>query len=313
MRAESARPQDGAMPGRSLLACALAFAGLVAPCAAPAAVVPVHLTARDAVVRVAPGVRMRAWTFNGRMPGPTIRVREGDVVEVTLRNRVRPPGHGAPAVWHSVDFHAAQIAPNSAFVSVAPGKQHTFSFVASHPGVYLYHCGTGPMLEHIGMGMYGAIIVDPAAGRPPAQEVVLVQSELYGSVRHGWLRPSLRAMRRDPPRFVVFNGQSMRYSIHPIAVPVGQPVRVYLADAGPTIDSDFHVVGTIFDTVEPDGNPQSALHGVSTQLVPAGGAAVFELTFPQPGMYPFVSHSMRSADAGAMGHFAAQAGPSAQN
>lgn len=272
---------------------------------AGAAVVSVELSAREAVVPVSTGVTMRAWTFNGQIPGPTVRAQEGDVVRVTLRNDGPRGKHGRPGIRHSVDFHAAELAPDVGFAGVGPGEQRTFSFVARRPGVYLYHCGTAPMLEHIGMGMYGAIIVDPAGGRAPATEVTLVQSEFYGTVRRGRLHPSLAAMREQRPRFVAFNGRAMRYLSRPIAVPVGRPVRLYVVDAGPTLDSDFHVVGTIFDTVEPDGNPANALHGVSTQLVPAGGGAVFELTFPEAGMYPFVSHAFRAADAGAMGRFRA--------
>ena len=129
-----------------------------------AATVKVHLNARPAVVKVAPGVRMHAWTFNGTVPGPVIRAKEGDTVEVTLHNAHTRHAH-SPGMFHSVDFHAAQIAPNVGFADVAPGKTRTFSFVAHRPGVYMYHCGTAPLLQHIGMGMYGMIIVDPAEGR----------------------------------------------------------------------------------------------------------------------------------------------------
>jgi len=288
---------------RTGLAAALLSAAVAA--SAEAAVVPVELTARHATVQVAPGVRMEAWTFNGSVPGPTIRVREGDVVQVTLRNAESPRGHHGRPMWHSVDFHAAQLAPNVGFAGVAPGRQKTFSFVASRPGVFMYHCGTAPMIEHIGMGMYGAIIVEPAAGRPPAHEVTLVQSELYGRVHHGRLHGSAAAMRGQRPRYVVFDGRAMRYMSEPIPVPVGEPVRVHLVDAGPSRSSAFHVVGTIFDVVQPDGNPENVLRGVSTHLVGAGGGAVFELTFPEPGVYPFVTHAMRDAGAGAMGRFQA--------
>lgn len=278
------------------------FAAL-APSAA-AEVVPVELTARQALVKVAPGVKMRAWTFNGQVPGPVIRVREGDTVQVTLRNADRKKHHGG-GMAHSVDFHAAQIAPSAAFADILPGEQRTFSFIAAQPGVFMYHCGTSPVLEHVGMGMYGAIIVDPAEGRPPAQELTLVQSEFYGEVREGKLHSSLKAMQRDDPRYVAFNGTAQRYLRNPIEVPVGQPVRIYLVDAGPTIDSNFHVIGNIFDTVQIDGNPDNLLHGVSTQLVPSGGGAMFELSFPEAGIYPFVNHALRWADAGAVGRFVA--------
>lgn len=285
---------------QTLLTAALTAAGLLLLSApAVAREVNVTLTARTAVVRPAAGVRTRAWTFDGRVPGPTIRVREGDQVAIKLRNADRMH-------LHSIDFHAAEVAPNVQFADVLPGRSRMIRFTARRPGVYMYHCGTGPVLEHIGMGMYGAIIVEPAAGRPPAREVVLVQSEFYGSLRRGWLTQTLGAMRSRAPRFVAFNGRAKHYVVRPIDVPVGRPVRIYLVDAGPTLDSAFHVVGEIFDSVQPDGNPTFALHSVSTWLVPAGGAAVFELTFDHPGRYPFVSHQFRWADKGALGFFRAR-------
>lgn len=301
-------------PGRSLTVAAVALGiGLLLALAgaAGAAVVPVKLKANPAQVKVAPGVKMRAWTFNGTVPGPLIRVTEGDTVEVTLRNAKRKAWKGTHGSYHSVDFHAAKIAPSLAFTDVAPGGKKTFSFVASRPGVYMYHCGTSPVLEHLGMGMYGMIIVDPAGGRPPAKEIALVQSEFYGRLikRGKRLRPSYKSMRRGRPRFVAFNGRAERYARHPLEVPVGERVRIYLVDAGPTWPSAFHVIGNLFDTVQPDGNPANELTGVSTHLVGAGGAASFELTFPEPGTYPFVDHSFRSADAGAVGRFVASAGP----
>lgn len=278
----------------SCLPICLALFFVTLPQEASAAVVPVHLTARVAVVRIAPGVKFRAWTFNGTVPGPVIRATVGDTIEVTLTNADKD-------MWHSIDFHAAQIAPNLAFKGIAPGQTFKFSFVANNPGVFVYHCGTSPMLEHIGMGMYGAIIVDPKGGRPPAREITLVQSEFYGAVRKKRLHSSYKAIKSQLPRFVAFNGNSQRYVRHPIKVPVGQPVRIYFVDAGPSLFSAFHVVGTIFDSYQHDGNPNEVLHQVSTQVVPPGGGAVFELTFPEAGVYPFVSHSMGQVDRGAMG------------
>ena len=262
--------------------------------AAVADTVSVHLAAKRASLTVAPGVRMRAWTFGGKIPGPVIRATEGDTVEITLRN-------SDSEMAHSIDLHAAQISPQAGFADVMPGEKRTFSFVARRPGVFLYHCGTSPVLEHIGMGMYGAIVVDPIAGRPPAREKVIVQSEFYGPVRDHWIRPSYRAMRTKDPTFTAFNGRAFRYRDNPMAAKVGEPLRLFVVDAGPTLDSDFHVVADIFDTVQPDGNPLNALSGVSTYGVPAGGGAVFELTLDEPGTYPFVTHSFRWADAGALG------------
>lgn len=271
---------------------------------ASAATVEVHLKAKPKMVKVAPGVEMMAWTFGGTVPAPLIRATEGDTIEVTLTNATKKQWKGH-AAYHSIDFHAARIAPSLAFTDVKPGQTKTFSFVAESPGVFMYHCGTPPVLEHIGMGMYGMIIVDPIGGRAPAQEVTLVQSEFYGKVKGKELRPSYEAMQQDFPTFVAFNGRAERYARHPIEVPVGSLVRIYVVDAGPTEPSAFHVIGNIFDTVELDGNPANQFTGVSTFGIPAGGGAVFELTFPEPGTYPFVTHSFRSADAGAVGKFVA--------
>jgi len=272
---------------------AIAALALVDAGAAAADVVDVKLVAKPAKVTIAPKVKMRAWTFNGKIPAPVIRATEGDTIEVTLRN--------SDKMAHSVDFHAAEISPQVGFKDVLPGEKHTFSFVARRPGVFMYHCGTSPVLEHIGMGMYGAIIIDPAGGRPPAKEKVLVQSEFYGPVKDRMIKPSYKAMQTEDPTFTAFNGKAFRYRDKPIDVKVGQPLRLYVVAAGPTLGSDFHVVGDIFDTVEPDGNPFNVMHGVSTYGVPAGGAAMFELTLDEPGTYPFVTHSFRWADAGALG------------
>jgi nitrite reductase (NO-forming) len=283
------------MRGALVAGCVLA---LTLSTGAAAAVVPVDLTTERQQVKIAPGVKMKAWTFNGSVPGPVIRATEGDTIAVTLHN-------ADSKMAHSVDFHAAQISPQTGFADVLPGRTKTFSFVARRPGVFMYHCGTSPVLQHIGMGMYGAIIVDPAAGRPPAQETVLVQSEFYGPVKDGRIKPSYAAMQHDDPTFAAFNGRAFRYRDKPIHVAVGAPQRVYVVAAGPTLDSDFHVVGEIFDAVEPDGNPANVLQGVSTYGVPAGGGAIFELTFDEPGRYPFVTHAFRWADAGALGFFEA--------
>ncbi len=274
------------------------FLFLLIPGAAAGSVVKVDLVTKHATVKVAPGVKMKAWTFNGTVPGPVIRATEGDTIEVTLHNADK---HMA----HSVDFHAAQISPQVGFADVLPGETRTFSFVARSPGAFLYHCGTSPVLEHIGMGMYGAILVQPSLGRPPARERVLVQSEFYGPVKHGMIKPSYEAMRTEEPTFTAFNGRAFRYRDKPMKATVGKPQRIYVVAAGPTLGSDFHVVGEIFDTVQPDGNPLNIIDGVSTYGVPAGGGAMFELTFDEAGTYPFVTHSFRWADAGALGLFAA--------
>ena len=278
----------------ALLLCA----ALAGPATAGAESVNVELTAKRQLIKIAPGVKMKAWTFNGTVPGPVIRAREGDTIQVTLHN-------ADSKMAHSIDLHAAQISPQTGFADVLPGQSRTFSFVARRPGVFMYHCGTSPVLQHIGMGMYGAIVVDPAGGRPPAQETVLVQSEFYGPVKKGRIRPSYGAMLNDEPTFTAFNGRAFRYRDHPIAA---RSVNCSASTSSPP-DRRWAATSTssatIFDTVEADGNPLNGLSGVSTYGVPAGGGAMFELSFDEPGKYPFVTHSFRWAEAGALGLFEA--------
>src|SRR5829696_8808951 len=136
-------------------------------------VVKVHMTLKDMTVQIAPGVRYNTWAFDGHgAPGPIVHVKQGQTVEMTLTNGC--------AIPHSIDFHAARIAPNVAFKDVAPGDSFTFRFKAGDSGVFMYHCGTKPVLAHIANGMYGAIVVEPKEGLPPADnEYVLVASEWY--------------------------------------------------------------------------------------------------------------------------------------
>lgn len=289
-----------AMPalGRSAVALAALAFWLPAGAAAHADVVKVQLTARHKVVALVPGTRFEAWTFNGAIPGPVVRARVGDTVQITLHNADRMHGH-------SLDFHASEVDPMTVMATVPPGATRTFSFVARRAGVFMYHCGSAPVLRHVGMGMYGMIVVDPPLARPAAQEIMLVQSEFYGRVRNHVLRGGLKDMLAMRPAYTAFNGSPLRYLRSPIKVRAGEPVRIYLVNAGPSIGSAFHVVGEIFDAVAPDGG-EPLRTGVSTWYVPAGGAAIFELTFGQPGVYPFLTHELSVASRGALGRFVVQ-------
>jgi nitrite reductase (NO-forming) len=257
----------------------------------------VHITLKDIVTEIAPGVKYRAWGFDAGAPGPVVHVREGQRVEITLTN--------GGAIPHSIDFHSARIAPNKAFVDVEPGKSITYSFVAKDPGVYMYHCGTKPVLAHIANGMYGAIVVDPAKPLPQAdKEYVLVSSEWY-LTRPGTSEPAsfdTDKAHAVMPDWVTWNGYAGQYVEHPLTADPGDTVRFYVVAAGPSLDTDFHVVGTIFDRAYVDGdvtNPPS--RGVQTVSVPAGGGAIFDVKIDEPGLYPFVSHSFAAVDMGQVG------------
>jgi nitrite reductase (NO-forming) len=220
-------------------------------------------------------------------------------VKITLTNN--------GAIPHSVDFHAARIAPNKAFGDVMPGKSVSYSFRANDPGVFMYHCGTKPVLMHIANGMYGAIVVDPPAGVLPHadRQYVLVASEWYLS-SDGLKEPAQFNMDKAHarmPDWMTFNGYAGQYVKHPLTAEPGETIRFWVMDAGPSIGTDFHVVGTLLNRVYPDGdmNPAHSLQNVQTATVPAGGGAVFDLKIDLPGIYPFVSHSFASVDLGQVG------------
>lgn len=275
---------------------------LLGSASANAATVKVALTAQHKTVRLfpgKPGLKFEAWTFNGGIPGPVVRARVGDTIQITLHNA--DPMHG-----HSVDFHASEVDPMAVMTTVKSGETKTISFIAHRAGVFMYHCGTGPVLRHVAMGMYGMVIVDPAEPRPAAQEIMLVQSEFYGLIRNHVLTGTQKDMLTRRPIYTAFNGRPFGYMQRPINVKVGEPVRIYLVDAGPSLGSAFHIVGEIFDAVQPDGVLPALRDTASTWYVPAGGAAVFEVTFDQAGTYSFLTHELGVASLGALGQFVAR-------
>jgi nitrite reductase (NO-forming) len=268
--------------------------------AAPAGdLAKVHMILKDMTIEVAPGVKYNTWSFDGHgAPGPIIHVREGQMVEMTLTN--------GGAIPHSIDFHAARIAPNIAFADVMPGKSFTFRFRADDPGVFMYHCGTKPVLAHIANGMYGAIVVTPTKNPLPKadRDYVLVASEWYLN-GDGISEPASLDMskaRAMMPDWTTFNGYANQYVTHPLTADPGETVRFWVVAAGPTLDTDFHVVGTIFDRAWPNasitGEPQRS---VQTVQVPAGGGGVFDVKIDDEGLYPFVSHAFAHVDLGQVG------------
>jgi nitrite reductase (NO-forming) len=259
--------------------------------------VSVHLVVSDKNVVIANGVDYQAWTFGGTVPGPVLHVRQGQTIHVTLTN------HGT--MDHSIDFHAAQVAPSRDFADVAPGKSIEFSFVARVPGAFIYHCGTAPVLLHIGNGMYGVIVVSPKTPLPPAAaSYVIEQSEWYTRQVSGHLMgPDFAKMQRERPDEVVFNGVAFQYRSHPLPVVAGKRVRIYFVNAGPDLWSSFHVIGAIFDKVYPDGDMAHALSDVSAYTVGPGAGAIFDLIMPHPGKYTFVDHDMAHENMGAQGLF----------
>lgn len=271
------------------------------PSAQPAGVVhKVTFTIEEKQIEIAPGVAQLMWTYNGQVPGPILRGNVGDTFEVTLVN------HGS--MTHSLDIHASKVAPNVTMRSIATGTSLVYKFTADHSGIFMYHCGTAPVLEHIAMGMYGAVIIEPPNLPPVAHEYVLVQSELYRAPAPS--QPvDFNKLLAEQWDAVVFNGYPNQYADRPIHVGVNQKVRVWVMDDGPSENSSFHIIGTIFDTVYKEGAyllQPDASHGggQALDLQPAQGGFV-EFTFAVPGMYPFVTHKFASATKGAAGEFIA--------
>ena len=256
----------------------------------------VKLVLVDKTIEIAPGVKYSAWAFSGGAPAPFIHVRQGQKVELTLTNKGVIP--------HSVDFHAARIAPNVAFKDVQPGGSIHYSFVANDAGAFMFHCGTKPVLAHIANGMYGAIIVEPRKPLPQADKnYVLVASEWYlGSP--GFPKPATLDMakaQRQQPDWVSWNGYAGQYVTHPLTADPGETVRFWVVDAGPSFDTAFHVVGTILNRAWVNADMTQFQRNVQTAVVPAGGGGVFDVKIDQPGLYPFVNHSFASVDLGQVG------------
>ena len=276
--------------------------------ASDAGVKSFRIPIKDATIEIAKGVTYQGWTFGGTVPGPVIRARVGDLVRVTVVNKSPIP--------HSIDFHSARIPANVAYRMILPNDSLSFEFVARDAGAFMVHCGTPPVTMHIMQGMYLPIIVDPKDGWGTAadKEFVLVQSEFYAKSGDSTkvtsavmppMQPDWQAAMAKQATQVVFNGRAFQYKDNPLKVDVGDRVRFFVVNAGPSFNSDFHVVGAVFDRVYPDGNPDHVLTGVQTYMVPAGGGAVFEAVFApdasSEGLYPFVTHSFADAEKGAVG------------
>jgi nitrite reductase (NO-forming) len=282
-------------------------------------------------IEIAPGVRFNAWTFGGTVPGPVVHVREGDRVVFTMKNRsneavpVSEPtsdaspffqqlaASGAPsstsgvlAMPHSIDFHAAMMAPDDKYRMIAPGQSIRFNWVANYPGVYMYHCGTGPVLTHMAMGQYGIVIVSPRAGYPTDREVdreyAVVQSEFYLKKGTGDLYVlDVDAAQRKLPSHVAFNGHVNALKDRPLTADVRDRIRMYFHNFGPNDGASTHVVGTIFDRVWYEGNPQNEWRGMQTVPLGSSNGAVIEFLVPEAGEYLLVDHEFADAQKGAVG------------
>ena len=266
----------------------------ILPPVAASRVLTLNWTAKEAPIRISPSTVVAGWTFQGDIPGPIVHCRVGDTINFTLGVDGQMP--------HSMDFHAAQIDPKTAFRSVAPGQTLSFTFKPKYAGAFMYHCGTAPVLMHIGSGMFGAIIVDPPMPLAPAKEFVLIQNEYYlAPGANGVQASDYNKMLAMTPDIVCFNGRPNQYQQEPLRVKRGDRVRFYVVSAGPSHPCNFHVVGEQFDTVYLGAPPGSAFHGVQTFTVSPGGGMIFELVADVAGEFPFVNHGFGHGQKGAIG------------
>ena len=291
----------GPLPVETL---AVAFAPHVPPAIlrrTPARLV-VSLETREVTKRLSDGVEYTFWTFGGSVPGPMIRIREGDEVEFHLNN------HPSSHMPHNIDLHAVTGPGGGAASSfTAPGHSSQFSFTALNAGLYVYHCATAPVGMHIANGMYGLILVEPKEGLPPVdREYYVLQSEFYTTGKHG--EPGLQnfSMEKaleEKPDYVVFNGSvGALVGDNALQAKVGETVRLYLGNGGPNLVSSFHVIGEIFDRIYTEGGSVANQRNGQTTLIPAGGSAIVEMKFDVPGTFILVDHSIfRAFNKGALG------------
>lgn len=266
--------------------------------------VKISLTAKEVVSEIAPGIEYLYWTFDETVPGPFLRVREGDTVELSLLN------HHSSSHNHSIDLHAVNGPGGGATLTqVAPGEEKAIKFKALNPGLYVYHCATPNVPTHIANGMYGLILVEPEEGLPEVdKEFYAMQGELYtkGHIGEEGYQPfSSEKMLAEHPDYVVFNGRVKAMADHPAKADVGDEVRLFVGNGGVSLVSSFHVIGEIFDTVYPEASSLK-MENVQTTTIPAGGAAITEFKMDVPGNYVLVDHALSRLDKGAWGILTAE-------
>ncbi|MBA1148020.1 nitrite reductase, copper-containing [Ectothiorhodospiraceae bacterium WFHF3C12] len=267
---------------------------------------PEHLTVdletTEVVGKLADGTTYKYWTFNDTVPGPFLRVRVGDTVTVNMANAEDSQ------MIHSVDFHAVTGPGGGAAVTqAAPGQSKSFTFKAMNPGLYVYHCATPMVAQHISNGMYGLILVEPEGGLPAVdKEFYVMQGELYTSEEHGAtgkLEASLDKLVDEDAEYFVFNGSTGALTkTHRMEARVGETVRIYMGVGGPNATSSFHVIGEIFDRVYDQASLTSPpLTNVQTTTVAPGGATMVEFQVDYPGKYILVDHALSRLEKGLVG------------
>jgi nitrite reductase (NO-forming) len=268
--------------------------------------VRVHLDTVEVMGQLADGTTYRYWTFNGKVPGPFVRVRVGDTVEVTMKNA------DDSLMMHNVDFHAVTGPGGGAGATLAaPGESKGFTFKALQPGLYVYHCATPMVTQHIANGMYGLILVEPEEGMSKVdREFYVMQGEIYTEEAFGTegeATESIDKLLAETPEYYIFNGAADALAHRPLKAKTGETVRIFFGVGGPNKTSSFHVIGEIFDRAYPLASITSApMTDVQTITVPPGGAAVTEFKLDVPGRYILVDHALSRMERGLKGVLVAE-------
>lgn len=263
-------------------------------------IVEINITAKEVIGEIADGITFNYWTFDGTVPGPFLRVKEGDTVRLTLHN------HESSIHHHNIDLHAVTgPGGGAAATNVAPGESKTITFKALNPGIYMYHCGHPNVANHTAHGMYGLILVEPKNPLPPVdREMYVMQGEFYtsgGLGRKGLQLFDPQAMMDGRAQYIVFNGRVNGPTEH-MHAKVGETVRMYVGNGGVNFISSFHVIGEIFDRVFREGDVvTSPAQSIQTTMIPAGGASIVDFKVDYPGRYIFVDHALSRVDRGAWG------------
>jgi nitrite reductase (NO-forming) len=264
------------------------------------ATVSITSTIEEVTAELADGTTFPFWTFDGTVPGPLMRVMQGDTVELTLVNPASSHMH------HNIDLHAVNGPHGGGMETmVAPGESKTFTFEATHAGSFVYHCAVSPAWRHVAQGMYGAILVEPPGGLPPVdREFFVMQGEWYTTGAFGVKGlqgfSTTKAFSEQPEYFTLNGHVDALTELNPLHAEVGETIRIFFGVGGPNIGSNFHVIGEIFDKVY-TGSPETYVVNEETWYVPPGSIATFELTLDKPGDYLLVDHALTRTARGAAG------------
>ncbi len=265
--------------------------------------VNITLETKEVVGRLADGTSYDYWTFDGKVPGPFLRVRVGDDVNLTLKNAPNS------MMGHSIDLHAVTGPGGGAAVTKsAPGELTRLHFKALKTGLYVYHCATPMVAQHISNGMYGMILVEPEGGLQPVDhEFYVMQGEIYTAQPFGQKGPATfdeTKLLNETPEYFVFNGEvGALTTLHPLQAKVGETIRIFFGVGGPNFTSSFHVIGEMMDRLYQYGSLASPpLEDVQTTLVPTGGSAIVEMKLEYPGKYILVDHSLSRMERGLAGY-----------